>query len=145
MKQVNHVIVLTVPMVVQMIRINVVLHQQVLRWYVRKMSKIRPHLQAHYRLQKNGLHTWGPYHIYIAKIPADIHTLSGKTFYIYNPEKIIPLASMSKRLFLSKPDWSYKKCPTIPIGTTALASRNIFNLAQLQSESKQYKIPLYKI
>lgn len=78
----------------------------------------------------------GPYHIYIAKIPADAHTLSGKTFYIYNPEKIIPLASMSKTAFLANPTEAIKNAPTIPIGTTALASRNIFNLAQLQSESQ---------
>ncbi len=42
---------------------------------------------------------------------------------------------MSKAAFLANPITAIKNAPTLPIGTAPLASRNIFNLAQLQSES----------
>lgn len=42
---------------------------------------------------------------------------------------------MSKAQFLANPTTAIKNAPLLPVGTAPLASRNIFNLAQLQSES----------
>lgn len=41
---------------------------------------------------------------------------------------------MSKAAFLANPVTAIKNAPLLPVGTAPLASRNIFNLAQLQSE-----------
>ncbi len=41
---------------------------------------------------------------------------------------------MSKATFLANPTTAIKNAPLLPVGTAPLASRNIFNLAQLQSE-----------
>lgn len=77
-----------------------------------------------------------PYFIYLAKLPIAANTVAGKTFYIYNPEKVIARASMTKETFLANPAQAIQNAPTIPVGSTGVfTSRNLFNLAQLQSES----------
>lgn len=55
---------------------------------------------------------------------------------MYNPEKVIAIASMSKATFLANPEDAIKNAPTIPVANTGVfTSRNLFNTAQLQSES----------
>lgn len=76
-----------------------------------------------------------PYYIYLAKLPITANTVAGKTFYIYNPEKVIARASMTKEAFLANPTQAIQNAPNIPVGNTSLTSRRIFNLAQLQSEN----------
>lgn len=76
----------------------------------------------------------GAYYIYLARTPVETNTVGGQTFYVYNPEKVIPLSTMSKAVFLADPVTAIKNAPLLPVGTAPLASRNIFNLAQLQSE-----------
>lgn len=77
----------------------------------------------------------GAYYIYLSRTPVETNTVGGQTFYVYNPEKVIPLSTMSKAQFLANPTTAIKNAPLLPVGTAPLASRNIFNLAQLQSES----------
>lgn len=76
-----------------------------------------------------------PYYIYLAKLPIVANTVAGRTFYIYNPEKVIARSVMSKATFLADPITAIKNAPIMPVGSTYLASRHIFNLAQLQSEN----------
>lgn len=76
-----------------------------------------------------------PYYIYLSKLPITANTVAGKTFYIYNPEKVITRASMTKATFLADPITAIKNAPNITVGSTGvMTSRDIFNLAQLQSE-----------
>ena len=42
---------------------------------------------------------------------------------------------MPKATFLANPETAIKNAPLLPVGTAPLASRNIFNVAQLQSET----------
>lgn len=77
-----------------------------------------------------------PYYIYLSKLPITANTVAGKTFYIYNPEKVITRASMTKETFLANPTTAIKNAPTIAVGSTGMfTSRNLFNLAQLESEN----------
>lgn len=81
-----------------------------------------------------------PYYIYLAKLPITPNTVAGKTFYIYNPEKVIARATMTKAAFLADPITAIKNAPTKIIGNTGMyTSRNLFNLAQLESESDTVK------
>lgn len=80
-----------------------------------------------------------PYYIYLAKLPIPSYTVANRTFYIYNPEKVIPTATLSKTAFLADPTTAIKNASLIPVGNTYLASRRIFNIAQLESENTTLK------
>lgn len=56
-----------------------------------------------------------PYYIYLTKTPVAPTTIGGKTFYIYNPEKVIAIASMSKATFLANPENAIKNAPTVSV------------------------------
>ncbi len=56
-----------------------------------------------------------PYYIYMSKLPITPNTVAGKTFYIYNPEKVIAVATLSKTAFLANPTTAIKNAPTIPV------------------------------
>jgi len=72
-------------------------------------------------------------YIILSKLPIVPTTVAGKTFYIYNPERII--TGMSEATFLANPVTAIKNATVLPIGNTRDVTRLIFNMAQLQSES----------
>lgn len=71
-------------------------------------------------------------YIILSKLPIVPTTVAGKTFYIYNPERII--TGMSEATFLANPVTAIKNATVLPIGNTRDVTRLIFNMAQLQSE-----------
>lgn len=56
-----------------------------------------------------------PYYIYMSKLPITPNTVAGRTFYIYNPEKVIAIATLSKTAFLANPTQAIQNAPTMPV------------------------------
>lgn len=73
-------------------------------------------------------------YIYLTKLPVPANTVAGKTFYVYNPERIIQ--GMSEATFLADPSTAIKNATVVPVGNiSSPPKRLLFNMAQLQSES----------
>ncbi len=72
--------------------------------------------------------------IMLAKHPITANVVAGKTFYVYNPERII--LNMTKAQFLADPATAIKNAIPLPVGYTRTPrSRLLFNMSQLLSES----------
>lgn len=71
-------------------------------------------------------------YIYLTKLPVTANTVAGKTFYVYNPERII--TGMTEAAFRADPSTAIKNATVLPIGNTRDITRLLFNMAQLQSE-----------
>lgn len=71
--------------------------------------------------------------IMLAKHPITANVVAGKTFYVYNPERII--LNMTKTQFLADPATAIKNAIPLPVGYTRTPrSRLLFNMSQLLAE-----------
>ncbi len=84
--------------------------------------------------EKWEAYSYSSAYIFLAKQPVVANTVAGKTFYVYNPERII--LNMTKAQFLANPATAIKNALPLPLGTTRTPrSRLQFNMAQLMSET----------
>lgn len=72
-------------------------------------------------------------YIFLAKHPIQTNVVAGKTFYVYNPERII--LNMTKAQFLADPATAIKNALPLPVGYGRTPrSRLLFNMSQLLAE-----------
>ena len=72
-------------------------------------------------------------YIFLAKHPIKTNVVAGKTFYVYNPERMI--LNMTKAQFLADPATAIKNALPLPVGYgRSPRSRLLFNMSQLLSE-----------